>query len=261
MLWPWGGIISKFDLADACIKALNAGADLLLIRDEGPIIHEVFPRLVEAVKTGELPEQRVYDAIKRILSVKYDYGFFDKKPKNGIKNPEKASNGVKKTKTSIISKKLARLAITVIRDKQNILPINRDKKILLIEQVNPLHQHINTQYCHPSILWKKMLGYSKNVGCIETLMAFREDDKERVKKRYKQAEIIIITNYYSRRHLNGNEFVKEIVNWGKPTIVISNSPFPFTVLPEYKTVIVTHGASTESMQEVAKKIFGIENKE
>jgi hypothetical protein len=66
----------------------------------------------------------------------------------------------------------------------------------------------------------------------------------------------VITNYYGRRHLDGNNFVKEIVSWGKPTIVVTNSPFEFTVLPEYKTVVCTHGCSTEILAQAAKMIFG-----
>jgi len=55
----------------------SSGADLLLIRDEGQIIDEIFPALVRAVEDGVIPIERIEDANRRTLGVKYDYGFFD----------------------------------------------------------------------------------------------------------------------------------------------------------------------------------------
>ncbi len=83
-----GGIILHFEFGDAPLKALNAGADLLLIRDERLIIHEVFPQIVDAVKNGKIKESRIEDVVMRTLGVKYDYVFFNDDSKLGIKEPE-----------------------------------------------------------------------------------------------------------------------------------------------------------------------------
>jgi hypothetical protein len=87
-------------------------------------------------------------------------------------------------------------------------------------------------------------------------MVFTDEDRERVRSRYDQADVIIITNYFNRRQSDGNDFVKEIHDWGKPVIVVTNSPYPFTLQPEYSTVILTYGCSPESLEETAKLIFG-----
>jgi len=251
-----GGIISRFEFGDALIKALNAGADLLLIRDEGPIIHEVFPQIVDAVKNGKLPESRLDDAIIRTLGVKWDYGFFEENTTKGIKDPEKAGEGIESKEVIKIVNNLAEKVVSVLKDEQELLPLSKDTKILLIEQINPMHLNVNSQYCHPSIFWEKMLEQSENVGSIETDLTFTDNDRKRIKDRYDQADVIVITNYYGRRHLDGNTFVKEIVSWGKPTIVVTNSPYGFTVLPEYKTVVCTYGCSTELLNQAAKVIYG-----
>ncbi len=250
-----GGIISRFEFKDALINALNAGADLLLIRDEGPIIHEAFPELVNAVKSGKIKESRIDDAVYRTLSTKYDYGFFEENSPVGIQDTSKASEGIKNPKVGKICVESAKKAVKILRDDANLLPFKKEQKVLLIEQINPMHLNINSQYCHPSIFWEKMLEQSENVGSIETDLTFTDNDKKRIKMRYDQADVIVITNYYGRRHLDGNDFVKEIVSWGKPTVVVTNSPYPFTVVDEYKTVICTHGCSTESMDATAKLLY------
>ncbi|MFA9392426.1 MAG: glycoside hydrolase family 3 N-terminal domain-containing protein [Prolixibacteraceae bacterium] len=254
-----GGILAKFELADACIQALNAGADLLLMRDEGAIIHEVFPALVDAVKNKKLPLSRIEDANRRVLSVKYDYGFFKENSSYLLKDESKASDGINHPKVHQICQDAANKAATILRDEDSILPLNVNAKVLLIEQVNPMHANINTQHCHPSIFWEKLLEHSENVGSIETHMVYSDEDKQRILARYDQADVIIITNYYGRQHLKGNSFVKEVASWGKPTIVVTNSPYPFTVMPEYNNVIVTYGCSTESLKAASMLIYGVKS--
>ncbi len=249
-----GGIVAKFEVKDACIKAIEAGCDLVLLRDEGGLIDEVIPAVIEAVKSGKLPEERINDAVTRTLGVKYDYGFFDRNPELDV---SKASEGINDPKVAEIAKKAAVGAINVIRDENKLLPLSKETKALFVYQVNPLHERTNTQSLNPATPWLEMLKYSDNVYCVETNMSFNESDRKRVYERIDECDVIIVTNYFDRRSPeSGNSFVKELhEKTDKPIIVITNSPYGFTVLPEYKTVICSYSSSLESAKEVAKKLF------
>ena len=248
-----GGIVEKFEVYQACIMAINAGADLILIRDESNLLDEVFEKLVEAAKTGVIPEERLNDAVRRTLSVKYDYNLFEN---NAIRPVKDASSGINDPKVHAIVQDAAERTVSVLRDKKNLLPLKKTDKVLLIEQVHPLHKFTNDQNCHPSLLWEKMFKYSDNVSQVETTMDFDENSKKRVMARIDDADIIVITNYYFRRYANGNEFVKELIKTGKPVIVITNSPYEFSLIDDYETVVMNYGASVESFNEVAKLLFG-----
>ena len=87
-------------------------------------------------------------------------------------------------------------------------------------------------------------------------MLVTDDDKQRVIARFDQADVLVVTNYFSRRHSDGNKFIKELHAYGKPVIVITNCPYSFTVCPEYKTVICTYSSSPQALEEAAKTIFG-----
>jgi beta-N-acetylhexosaminidase len=247
-----GGIVERYEVHQACVESIKAGADLILIRDESPLIDEVFAGMVEAVQKGDLPDDRLNDAIRRTLSVKYDYGLFE----NGnIRDIDKAGDGINEPKVAVIAKETADKALKVVRDNNNILPLSKDKKVLLIEQRNPLHERTNSQKCHPGILWENMLKFSDNVGMVEVELAPTEYDLERITRRIDEAEIIITTNYFDRRKPGEDAFVKELHKHGKPVIVITNSPYPFTVSPEYQTVIVTYGSAPESMAAAARAVY------
>lgn len=248
-----GGIVQDFEVSDACIEAINAGNDLVLIRDESPLIDEVFEKLVRAAQSGRLPEERLDEAITRILSVKYDYGLFEK---GNLRNPKRADEGVRDAKVAKIAVESANKAITVVRDEQKLLPLPKDRNVLLIEQQNPLHVRVNDHTLHPGILWECMLKHSEKVGIVETTLGFNEDDKQRARKRLDEAEVVVVTNYFYRREGGGNAFIKEIVGTGKPVVVLTNTPYPQVVLPEYKTVVCTYGASRESMEAAANVLFG-----
>jgi beta-N-acetylhexosaminidase len=248
-----GGIVAKYEVHEACTMALNAGSDLILIREEAGLIDEVFPALVEAVKSGKISEERINDAVRRTLSVKYDYGLFTD---GGVKDENRASEGIKDSKVSKIALESAIKTVSVLRDEQNILPLSKETKVLLVEQIHPLHLSTNSQSCHPGILWENMFKYSENVGMVETRLDFPQEDKQRVFARIAESDVIIITNYYFRRFGSiGNDFIKEVLAFGKPVVVITNTPYSFGVQPEHKTVILTYGGSPESMAEIARKVF------
>ena len=248
-----GGIIERFDVPEACILALNAGGDQILFRDEGGVIDEAFAALVAAVRDGTIAPQRIDDAVRRTLSVKYDYGFFE--GTRTVRDAGKASEGIRDPKVARISIEAGNRAIKVIRDAPGLLPLPADKFILLVEQVNPLHEFANTQQCHPSLLWDKCLEHSDNVGVVECTLHYVEEDRRRVRARRDQVDLFIVTNYYNRRVGFGNEFVKEIHSWQKPVVVVTNSPFPFTVQDDYPTVVINYSSSPESYAEVARILF------
>ena len=249
-----GGIIERFDVPAACILAMNAGGDQILFRDEGGVIDEAFPAMVKAVKDGTIPRSRIDDAVRRTLGVKYDYGFFS--GTRTIRDETRASEGIRDGRVAEISVEAGNRAVKVIRDERGLLPLPKDRFILLVEQVNPLHEFCNTQQCHPSLLWDKCLEHSDNVGVVECTLHYVEADRQRVRARKDQADLFIVTNYYNRRVGFGNEFVKEIHSWGKPVVVVTNNPFPFTVQPDYGTVVINYSSSPESYAEVARRLFG-----
>lgn len=249
-----GGIVSQYEVKDACVEALNAGCDLILLRDEGGLIDDVIPGVIEAVRDGRLSEERLNDAVRRTLGIKYDYGFFDNEQ---ILDVDKASEGIKDPKVAEIAERSANAALNLIRDDNNILPIPREKKVLFAYQVNPLHERVNTQEFNPATPWLEMLKYSDNVYCVEATMKYTEEDRQRIYERLDEVDVIIVTSYFDRRSAKvGDEFVQELhKKTDKPIIVLTNSPYGFTVRPEYKTVLCSYSSSLESTKAIAKKLF------
>jgi len=67
----WPSIRSR-----AAIKAIEAGVDVILLKDDNSLRYEAHKALADAIRSGRLPEERVAQSLRRIWSLKWDYGLF-----------------------------------------------------------------------------------------------------------------------------------------------------------------------------------------
>ncbi len=247
-----GSILQLGPLEDSVLKSVLAGADLVLFREEAGAIDRLIERLIRAAETGELPTERLDEAVTRTLKLKYDYCLF----KNGnLSDPVKAGDGIEDPQVQKIATKSARAACHILRDKKQVCPISTSKRILLIEQVNPIHLNINDSRIHPGIFWEKMLKLRDDVSMVETTMMFDENDQKRIMDRVDDADVIVVTNWYYRRNDFDDSFLEKLHLLGKPVVVVTNNPYPLTVKDEFETVIVTYSVSPESIEKVAELLL------
>lgn len=247
-----GGLVSRYGVTEGCIRALLAGQDLLLLRSETQLCEEVFHEILAAVKSGRIPEQRLDEANRRVLRLKYEYGLF----KDGGKvDPAQATEPQNDPKIIAIERTAAEKA-TLLRNEQNILPLNLNTKVLLVEQVHSTHTTFNNFHCHPSIFWEKMLEVAPNVYSVE-ITDVNEKNHQRVMRRVTEAKVIVITNYVARRSSKDiSPFIRELMQTGKPVVVVTNSPFEFGSPQDLPTVVNVFSANPESLRVAAEIIFG-----
>lgn len=131
-----GAISSNFSTSQACILAINAGVDILLmpvsIADEGSgaVISDLIGNIKSAVKNGRIEESRINESVKRILQLKEKRGILDYKAptvENALRIVGSQSNH--ETEDTISTS-----AITVLKNENNTLPFKpeKDQKIVLI---------------------------------------------------------------------------------------------------------------------------------
>ena len=127
-------ILKKWPLPQACAMAIKAGCDTILLKADDESRSQCFFGIKQAVENGELSEERVDDAVARLLKMKYDQGLFEKA---GAMDPEKV-RAITTSKTVVdFSWDVAEKALIVMRDDQKMLPLNPKQKMLVIEQRIP----------------------------------------------------------------------------------------------------------------------------
>lgn len=107
------------------IKAVNAGIDMLM---EPFSYDKAFSAIIKAVKNGDIKEERIDDAVRRILTVKKEIGLFDDP------DMEKASHEVDELgseKYRNIAKQLVEKSLVLLKNDNDVLPLKKGQKIFV----------------------------------------------------------------------------------------------------------------------------------
>ena len=69
-----GAITQNYGLGEAAVLAVEAGCDVLLVCHEAGSVDEVYAALLDAVDTGRITADRLDQSVRRILTLKQNYG-------------------------------------------------------------------------------------------------------------------------------------------------------------------------------------------
>ena len=111
---------------DAIIMAINAGLDMSMVPYNGP--HEEYLNLFrEAVSEKKISMKRLNDAVTRIIYVKLKLGLYEKQLTSWKEYPKFGSEEFKKE-----AKNAALESITLLKNENEVLPLKKSEKILLV---------------------------------------------------------------------------------------------------------------------------------
>lgn len=125
------GVASRVDdLSTVCIQFFNNGGDMVLFPDDDDFIN-----IKKAVTSGEIPLERLKDAVSRIIRLKQKVRLFE--DQNAVLSEIDDSENFKS-----ISQEIADKSIKVVRDYNHIIPTKLEKgsKILMLNMIEP-HFH------------------------------------------------------------------------------------------------------------------------
>ncbi len=251
-----GGILKQYEMSEAIVQALIAGNDLILCRDESPVRIKILEDVKKAVQDGRLPEKEVDEKLQRILGMRWDMGIVEK-PET---DPQAADEMTRDSFVVNTAEEAAEKSVTVLRDNQNALPLRKENKILLVEQIFPSQASQNNMYSHPGLLWEEMLQHAPNVGQIEIENIPGDSDRARIRRRLESDDfdIIVTTNYYYHKAAAAiGDIVRELMQTGKPVVVVTNTPYEFGAEPDFPSVVVCYQpGGREHMKAVANMLFG-----
>ena len=69
-----GAVTQNYGLGEAAVLAVEAGCDVLLVCHEAGSVDQVYTALLDAVDAGRITEDRLDQSVRRILTLKQDYG-------------------------------------------------------------------------------------------------------------------------------------------------------------------------------------------
>jgi beta-N-acetylhexosaminidase len=248
-------ILKKWPLPQACAMAIKAGVDTILLKADDESRSQCLFGIKSAIERGELSEERLDDAVRRLLCMKYDQGLFEKA---GKMNPEKTKANVWSKEVIEFSREVAHKALLVVRDDKKLLPLSKDKKILVIEQLIPYPFLGKDLYSHPHMFCEQMAKHSINLILDDTGFHASDEDVEEALELAKEADLVVMTNYYARIEKRGNNqrLVKALKDAGHTVVVVTNFPYLKGTTKEADAVVCNFSGSPDSIRVAADLLFG-----
>ena len=128
--WGFQGLVmSDWDCTYSTDTAANAGLDM----EMGSYQFFTTEKVKEALASGSLTQQRLTDMVKRIFRPAFALGFFDRPQKD-------ASIPLYNTSAIKIARQVAEEGIVLLKNKNNLLPLNKDISSIAVfgKNANPL---------------------------------------------------------------------------------------------------------------------------
>jgi beta-N-acetylhexosaminidase len=248
-------ILKKWPLPQACAMAIKAGVDTILLKADDESRAQCLFGIKSAVERGELSEERLTDAVRRLLCMKYDQGLFQKA---GKMDPEKTKALVRSKEVMDFSREVAHKALLVVRDDKKLLPLKKDKKILVIEQCIPYSFLGKDLYSHPHMFCEQMAKHSINLILDDTAFYANDEEVKEALELAKEADMVVMTNYYARIEKRGNNqhLVKALKDAGHTVVVVTNFPYLKGTTKQADAVVCNFSGSPDSIRVAADLLFG-----
>lgn len=121
---PMVGFTSAMPRAEAIPAVIAAGADMILFNKS---LDEDYAFLLEGLKTGKVTEERLDEAVTRILATKASLCLPEKQAEGKLVPGAEALSVVGCKQHKAWAKEVADNSITLVRDEQKLLPISPQK--------------------------------------------------------------------------------------------------------------------------------------
>jgi beta-N-acetylhexosaminidase len=121
-----GAVVDNYTRPDAAVIAIKTGIDLIASGPYTPMGEALAMKaeILSAVETGEIPESRIEDAVRRILRLKAKYGLLDWQPLD----PETAAERVNADAHAEMVGAIYLNTVAFSRNDANLLPITPGAK-------------------------------------------------------------------------------------------------------------------------------------
>jgi len=250
-----GGLVARYEVAEAAIRSIQAGVDLILLKDENALRGEVYHGLLDAVQKGRLSEDRVEEAVSHVLMVKERYGLLDSS--HGIVDLDQVDKVLHDPEHTEVAAEAAARSVVVLRSQEGMFPIKPRTRVLVAEQVSWIMYYLNNHVAHPGALYEALL--EQGIDAVYT--DFDADDTFEqtwpiIQRQAAQVDLIVHTGFYERGSKVDKKIHERFLSLGKPTIFVANAPYGYLVSSKMPTVLVTFSAFAVSMKAVADILTG-----
>jgi beta-N-acetylhexosaminidase len=246
------GLAAMFDTAEASVRAIQAGADVLLMPKRA---EDAIRGVVAAVQSGRISRKRLDESVNRVLAAKVRLGLMRKR----LVNLEAIADVVDSPESEATAQSVADRAVTLVKDTKDSLPIRHPESTCLIA----LTEGRRSQQGIRLIDEVKKRGPAITTTVLDPGMS--QDDLNQVLQKASSCGQIIAAAYVSVNAYRGNvalaggypDFLNTLIAGKAPVVLAAlGNPYLLRSFPNVAAYITTYSPTPTSETALAKALFG-----
>jgi beta-N-acetylhexosaminidase len=241
-----GGIAHGFTVGEAAVRAIEAGADVLLM----PSDPEAAINAVDAaVKSGRIPQKRIDESAMRLLQAKARLGLGTKK----LVDLDDIYNVVNAPESVDVAQEVADRAVTLVRNKDDLVPLKSPQStafFLLGES------RTGTEGQQMALEIKKR---SASAMVIQLDPTMSDADLQAAAERANGASSYVVAAFLSSATLRGSypSLIRSLGAKGKPIALVAlGNPYLLRDFPEVSAYLTTYSSVPVCETSTVKALFG-----
>jgi beta-N-acetylhexosaminidase len=251
------GLTIYFTQDEAAVRALEAGADMLLKPAD---VDAAFRGVREAVKSGRITEARVEESARKILAAKYDLGLVEQR----LTSIDMIDRIVGSKDVLKLAAEISEDAVTLVRDEDKLVPLKNLKPETKIFNLAVTNGDDRLLIANPFIARLNRSGVK-----VETVVLDERSSEQDVQKAIERATAadLVLASLYGRVRSGqvssvgipepGARALSSVIAAKKPVVGISfGNPYLLQGFPGLRTYIVAYGDMPSLQQAVARALAG-----
>ncbi len=250
------GLTLYFTQEEAGVRAVLAGTDIL---EKPTDADSILRGLRAAVASGRIPMSRLDESVTRQIAWKHELGLF----KQRITPIDQIDQIVSSPDVNALTDEIANAAITLVRQGEGDLPLDRSKKIAVLG--------ISNGFDGPGTMGS-LVGTLRSNGLRFTSGYLQEnslkEQADAARKAVNEADVVVVGLYGRVRSgaknsvgipENGAAILREALAANKKVIGISfGNPYVLSSFPEMKTYLVAYGDMPSLQRASGRAILGMQ---
>jgi len=250
------GLTLYFTQEEASVRALEAGADMLL-KPADP--DAAFRGVRDAVKKERLSAQRIEESARKVLAAKYDLGLSQQR----ITSLDEIDRAVAGKDAFHLANEIAEHTITLVRNDANLLPL----------KVSPAQSIFNLAITNGDdralVAQPFIAAMARGGHKIETIVLDDRSSEAEVRKAIEgagRANLVVVSMYGRVRTGQarsvalpepGMKALNELIDRQVPLIGISfGNPYVLLSFPKLQTYLVSYGDMPSLQEATARALLG-----
>jgi beta-N-acetylhexosaminidase len=245
------GLASLYSQGEAAVRAIEAGADALLM----PTDPEACIRaILEAVNHKRISVQRINESAGKILAAKQAAGLLRKR----FVDLDAISDDLEEQKLDNLARSVAERAVTLVKDDKHLFPMPADGSCLIVvgerqfstrgeTLVNELHRRA-----------PGLATYVVNASVPDNVLSFIAIEASHCRQIYAAAFVTVAANRGSVALEGGlNSFMNTLVHGAAPVALISlGNPYLLRDFPDAAAYMATFSTASTSEAAAARAMVG-----